>query len=72
MSKVVAVRHAEDGSIAKYKTDDGQIYDRDEVVKMADSGQIEGIASFTTRDGSMSVRSNRGQIGYSLEELPEF
>ena len=72
MSRIVAVRHSEDGSISSYQTDDGQVYDRDTAVKMADSGELEGVSSFTTRDGSMAIRSDRGQYGYSLDELPEF
>lgn len=72
MSKIVAVRHGEDGSISSYKTDDGQVYDRETAVSMANKGELEGVSSFTTRDGSLAIRSDRGQIGYSLENLPEF
>lgn len=72
MSRIVAVRHGEDGSIASYKTDDGHVYDREEAVRAADAGELEGVSSFTTRDGSFSIRSDRGQYDYSLENLPEY
>lgn len=72
MSKIVAVRHGESGVIDAYKTDDGRILSRVDAVDAANKGELEGVASFTTRDGGMSIRSNRGQDDYSLNELPEF
>ncbi|MCM1215059.1 MAG: DUF3892 domain-containing protein [Lachnospiraceae bacterium] len=72
MSRIVAVRHGEDRTIDAYKTDDGRILTKVEAVDVANRGELEGVASFTTRDGDMSIRSNRGQDDYSLNELPEF
>ena len=72
MSKIVAVRHGETGSIEAYKTDDGRVLERYEAVDAANKGELEGVASFMTRDGDQAIRSNRGQEGYSLEDLPEF
>ncbi len=71
MSKIVAVHHDETGSISEYKLDDGRVIDRDTAVKETNEGKIEGVASFTTRNGEMAIRSNAGQVGYSLDELPE-
>lgn len=71
MSKIVEVKHDTNGNISEYKTDDGKVLNREKAVKMADSGKLEGVASFTTRDGSKSIRSNRGQEDYSLDNLPE-
>lgn len=72
MNKIVAVRHGENGSISEYKLDNGTVISREEAVSMANKGQLEGVSSFTTRDGDMSVRSDRGQYNYSLEDLPTF
>lgn len=71
MSKIVAVKHGENGNIEAYKTDDGKILSRVEAVDAANKGQLQGVSSFTTRDGDMAIRSDRGQYGYSLDELPE-
>lgn len=71
MSRITAVSHDKDGSISKYQLDDGRILNREEAVSEADAGNIEGVASFTTRDGGKAIKSNRGQEGYSLDELPE-
>lgn len=72
MSRIVAVRHADDGTLEAYKTDDGRVLKQGEAAKMAAEGQLEGVSAFTTRDGSQSIRSDRGQPHYSLNELPEF
>lgn len=71
MSRVVAVRR-ENGSISQYKLDDGRIMNRHEICKAAITGEVEGLATFTTRDGDEAVRSNRGQYDYSLDNLPTF
>lgn len=72
MSRVVAVRKDEEGRITDYKLDDGSILNHSEAVKAVDSGKIEGCATFTNRAGEESIRSNRGQMDYSLSDLPEF
>ena len=72
MSKIVAIRRGSDGSISEYKLDDGTIISREDAVSMANTGKIRGVSSFTTRDGSSSIRSDRGQYRYSLDNLPEF
>ena len=51
MSKITAVCHSKDGSISKYQLDDGRVLDRETAVQEADAGNIEGVSSFTTRDG---------------------
>lgn len=73
MSKIVA-KHSggSRGPIESYKLDDGRVVSHREACDMADRGEIEGVATFTTRDNEIGLRSNRGQIGYSLSELPEF
>lgn len=72
MNKIVAVRHGENNTIDAYKTDDGKVLSRVEAVVAANAGKLLGVSSFTTRDGDMSIRSDRGQEGYSLQDLPEF
>lgn len=72
MNKIVAVRRDETGSISEYKLDDGKVISREEAVSMANKGQLEGVSSFTTRDGDMSIRSDRGQYNYALDDLPTF
>lgn len=72
MSRIVAVRHGENDTIDAYKVDTGAILTRAEAVEAANKGQLEGVASFTTRDGDSAIRSNRGIDGYSLNDLPEF
>ena len=72
MSRIVAVRHGETGSIEAYKTDDGRVLERYQAVAEADAGRLEGVSSFMTRDGDSAIRSDRGQEGYSLDSLPEF
>jgi len=72
MKKVVAIRKDGTGSIAQYKLDDGTVMSRKEICSAAIRGEIKGVSTFTTRDGGESVRSDRGQIGYSLSDLPEF
>lgn len=72
MSKVTAVRHGVDGSIELYKLDDGRTMNRLEICDVTNKGQIEGVSTFTTRDGDEAVRSDRGQLDYSLSDLPEF
>ena len=71
MSKIVAVRE-KDGVLTDYKMDDGRILNKDEAIKEANEGKIEMVSSFITRDGGMSIRSNRGHYDYSLENLPRF
>ena len=73
MSKIVA-KHSggSRGPIEKYKLDDGRVLTHDEAVQACLNGEIEGVATFTTRDGGVGIRSDRGQYGYSIEELPEF
>lgn len=72
MSKVVAVRKDDQGRITDYKLEDGTVLNHDEAVKAVDSGKIQGCSTFTNRAGDTSIRSDRGQIGYSLGKLPEF
>lgn len=72
MSKVVAVRKDETGKITEYKLDNGKVLNHTEALVAVDSGEIEGCAKFTTRDGYEAIRSNRGQEGYSLSNLPTF
>lgn len=72
MSKIVAVRKDETGKIKQYQLDDGRVLDTVQAVEETNAGRIEGCTSFTTRDGDASIRSNRGQEGYSLSSLPEF
>lgn len=71
MSKIIAV-HKEDRTITQYKTEDGQVLNKEDAVNMADRGQLDGVSSFQTRDGGFAIRSDRGQPNYSLDDLPEF
>ena len=72
MSKVVAVRRDSDNTILSYKLDDGRVLNREQICHETNLGNIEGLSTFTTRDGGEAVRSDRGQWDYSLQDLPEF
>ena len=72
MSRIVAVRKNGDGTISSYKLDDGTVLNHTEAINAVNNGEVDGVATFETRDGGMAIRSNRGQYGYSLSELPEF
>lgn len=72
MSTIVAVRKDDTGKITDYKLDNGQELNHDQAIKAVYAGEIEGVATFTTRDGDEAIRSNRGQEGYSLADLPSF
>lgn len=73
MSKIVAVRKTSDSaSISAYKLDDGRVMNREEICRAVNRGEIEGCSTFETRNGSLAVRSDRGQDNYSLDELPRF
>lgn len=72
MNRIVAVRKDETGSLAQFKMDDGRILNRQEAVDATNRGEISGVSTFTTRDGSEAIRSDRGQEGYSLDSLPTF
>lgn len=72
MGIIVGVQHREDGTIGKYKLDDGRILSQYEAVDEAEAGNLDGVAVFTTRSGDKAIRSNAGQPNYKLEDLPEF
>ena len=72
MSMIVAVRKDETGKITDYKLDNGKELNHDDAIKAVNSGEIEGCATFTTRDGEEAIRSNRGIPDYSLSNLPSF
>lgn len=72
MTRIVAVRKDKAGKIVKYKLDDTRELTLEDAIMEVDAGLIDGVAVFDTRDGSRSIRSNRGQVGYSLSGLPEF
>lgn len=72
MSMIVAVRKDETGKITDYKLDNGKELNHYDAINAVNSGEIEGCAVFTTRDGDEAIRSNRGQEDYSLSNLPSF
>lgn len=72
MAKVTAVRKDETGKIVEYKLDNGKVLNHTDALIAVDSGEIEDCAKFTTRDGGEAIRSNRGNEGYSLSDLPSF
>lgn len=72
MNKIVAVQHDDDGTLKACKLDDGRVLNMSEAANLASIGEIEGVSTFTTRDGETAIRSNRGQDHYKLQDLPEF
>lgn len=72
MSKVVAVRRDERGRITDYKLDSGKVLNHEQAVSACYSGEMEGCTVFTNRAGEDSIRSNRGQDDFKLQDLPEF
>lgn len=71
MNKIVAVSKDETGAIDRYQLDDGRILNREQAVDETSNGKISGVSIFTTRDGGLAIRSDRGQDDYSLDSLPE-
>lgn len=72
MSKVVAVRRDERGRITDYKLDNGKVLNHSQAVSACYSGEMEGCSVFTNRAGEDSIRSDRGQNNFKLQNLPEF
>ena len=73
MAKIIAKKTGGSrGPIQAYKLDDGRVLDHNQAVQSCLNGEIEGVTTFTTRDGGVGIRSDRGQYGYSITELPEF
>ena len=72
MNKIVAVQHEKDGTLKACKLDDGRVLNMSEAADLASIGELEGVSTFTTRDGDQAIRSDRGQKGYKLQDLPEF
>lgn len=72
MSRIVAIQRDETGSIIKFKLDNGEVITKDEAVGQAEAGLLDDVSAFTTRNGDRAIRSNRGRVDYSLDDLPEF
>lgn len=70
MSRVVAVEK-EGVEIVKYQLDNGDVIDKDQAIKMAEDGKIEGV-SVVDRNGSKYLRSLLdGNENNNLQNLPE-
>lgn len=73
MARIIAKRSTtERGPIDSYKLDDGRVLSHQEACDACNRGELEGVTTFTTRNGGTGLRSNRGQNGYSLYDLPNF
>ena len=71
MNRITAVSHEADGTISKYQLDNGVVLTKEEAITEVKAGNIEGVSTFTTKDGGEAIRSDKGQPDYSLDKLPE-
>lgn len=70
-AKIQKVRKNEDGDITAVMLDDGNVYDIDEAVQMAKSGQIEGVIVGRAKNGREYLRSvPNDNPGDNLDNLP--
>lgn len=72
MSRVIATKRDSEDRIIAYKTDDGQVWDHDQCLSAIHSGEVDGLQTFTNRKGEQSIKSKRGEMDYSLKDLPTF
>ena len=74
--KIQAV-HKEDGTITKYKLDNGKIIDKTQCIKMVKNGKIENCNIGVNKENEEFVRTNRDTEDDSkqitnLDDLPTF
>ena len=72
MSKVIATKRDSEDRIIAYKTDDGRVLNHDECLSAIQNGEFDELQTFTNRAGEQSIKSKRGEMDYSLKELPTF
>lgn len=73
MFRITAVKHDDKGEIIAYKLDNGQVVSKDEGVRLASEGQIEGVRVGTSKKGEKYLRSlPDGNDNNNLDNLPEF
>ncbi len=71
--KFVACQKASDGTLQKFKTSSGKVYDYEMALEAVENGQIENAIPFTGRDGQRYIRGkNDGNEKTNLKNLKEF
>ncbi|MFC3884060.1 DUF3892 domain-containing protein [Bacillus songklensis] len=69
----VAVRKNEDGDLVEFKTSFGRILHYEEALQQVQARMIEGVNTFTGKDGETYIRSNPdGDCSNNLDSLPTF
>jgi hypothetical protein len=69
----IAVRKNEDGDLAEFKTSSGRILQYEEALQQVQAGMIEGVNTFTGKDGETYIRSNPDDDrSNNLDSLPTF
>lgn len=69
----VAVRKNADGDLREFKTSSGRILTYEEALQQIQAGMIEGVNTFTGKDGETYIRSNPdGDRSNNLDSLPTF
>ena len=69
----IAVRKNADGDLRKFKTSSGRILTYEEALQQVQAGMIEGVNTFTGKDGETYIRSNPdGDRSNNLDSLPTF
>jgi hypothetical protein len=69
----IAVQKNADGDLQKFKTASGRILSYDEALQQVQAGRIEGVNTFTGKDGDTYIRSNPdGDRSNNLDALPTF
>ncbi|WP_078409656.1 DUF3892 domain-containing protein [Priestia abyssalis] len=69
----IAVRKNADGDLKEFKTSSGRILTYEEALQQVQSGMIEGVNTFTGKDGETYIRSNPdSDRSNNLDSLPTF
>ncbi|CCJ32800.1 MULTISPECIES: DUF3892 domain-containing protein [Caloramator] len=72
MHRITGVKHDEKGEIVAYRLDNGQVVSKEEGIRLASEGQIEGVRVGTSKKGEKYLRSlPDGKDENNLDNLPE-
>lgn len=70
---IVEVQRSIDGDITMFKTSSGRVLTYEDALNEISNQRIEGVNTFTGRDGEVYIRSNAdGDPSNNLDQLPTF
>lgn len=71
--RITHVRRDGKGTIQEVKMEDGQIYDKQQAISLAETGQIDGVEVRPSKSGSRYIRSiPDDSLSNNLDQLPQF